>query len=852
MRRYLLLIFYIFTYLTIYSSSISGLSFSSHTVTKEKRTSLLLKEGKSFKLKKGFTLDFDIRFIEQEHNYGYIFRIIADDATCFDLVSNFKIFNKLNLSFIEGNQLYLPFDSLKYKPGEWAHIKFSIDPGTQVISISFNDTEMKTHYTNNNLSSFRFQFGYCDHPDFTSYDVPPMDIKNIRIHNETNELVANWPLRGHDGNRVYDSINAIPAIAYNPTWEIDRYVTWKKETSFKAPIYTQVAYNQTKNHIYFANGEYLLEYNPATNHIDSLKIKSGSPYHISSNQLIYNDLLDELWSYDFENPHVSVFNFKTQSWSNTRYPELRNPTHTHHNSFISPADSLLYVFGGYGEYKYRNEFKKHPVLSDEWVSIKNLPITPRYLSSLGHKGNDTILIFGGYGHESGLQELGPHNYYDLYAIDLQTNSVSKLWELKEKELFLPSNHMVVDDKLNKFFTLCFPSNKTESYIVLRSFDLDKGDFETLADTIPFIFEDIRSYCSLFYSPEDQKLYAVTIYNNHNQSDINIYSLAYPPLKYEDSLQYPVQESKGNIFLIIFSLLVIIIIIIGVTYLAKKRKDKQNSSLIKESLINNKIADDNIQTDSHSINGMSELDIPHQSSILFLGGFQVWDKNGEDITKQFTPIVKNLFILIILYSQKNKKGILSSTLREILWSDKSEESAQNNVRVNIRKLKVLFDKIDGIELINTNTYWSVNIEKPFYCDYIEILDTCHSILKGKNLSKEELYGFLQLLTQGQPLPYVQHEWVDTFKGEYSNIVQDALWKISKTEDLKTDYNLLTILADTIFLFDATDENAMCLKCAALYSSGRLGLAKSTYDNFCMEYERLLGIKYAKAFNEICVS
>jgi len=35
--------------------------------------------------------------------------------------------------------------------------------------------------------------------------------------------------------------------------------------------------------------------------------------------------------------------------------------------------------------------------------------------------------------------------------------------------------------------------------------------------------------------------------------------------------------------------------------------------------------------------------------FFLDGFQVWDKNGADITKSFTPILKQLLILIILYS-----------------------------------------------------------------------------------------------------------------------------------------------------------------------------------------------------------
>ena len=34
------------------------------------------------------------------------------------------------------------------------------------------------------------------------------------------------------------------------------------------------------------------------------------------------------------------------------------------------------------------------------------------------------------------------------------------------------------------------------------------------------------------------------------------------------------------------------------------------------------------------------------------------------------------------------------------------------------------------------------------------------------------------------------------------------------------------------------------------NGKVGLAKSTYDAFCSEYEQLLGTPYNKSFNDIC--
>ena len=109
-----------------------------------------------------------------------------------------------------------------------------------------------------------------------------------------------------------------------------------------------------------------------------------------------------------------------------------------------------------------------------------------------------------------------------------------------------------------------------------------------------------------------------------------------------------------------------------------------------------------ETTSEEENYKPKLTVHRKSSILFLDGFQVWDKNGIDITKSFTPILKQLLILIILYSVNNKKGISNVTLRELLWFDKMDESAQNNRRVNIRKLKLLLEKLDGAELVKEST------------------------------------------------------------------------------------------------------------------------------------------------------
>lgn len=69
----------------------------------------------------------------------------------------------------------------------------------------------------------------------------------------------------------------------------------------------------------------------------------------------------------------------------------------------------------------------------------------------------------------------------------------------------------------------------------------------------------------------------------------------------------------------------------------------------------------------------------------LVGFRVIDKEGNDITFSFTPTLKYLLILLILYTGKDSKGIIGNKLIQLLWYDKTEESAKNNRNVYMSKL-----------------------------------------------------------------------------------------------------------------------------------------------------------------------
>ncbi|WP_373137144.1 hypothetical protein [Bacteroides sp. HPS0048] len=825
----------------------SGLYFAAHNAIKEERTSLIL--SPEFNASKGFTLDFDIKFRSEEHNYGYVFRIIVDNEKSFDLIANITP-GKKTLNLIEGDNIYLAFDEellKQYTWNKWVHIRCSIYPDS--LRLVFDNQMLQDRYKPINIKNVKFYFGYSDHNKFHSSDVPPMSIRNIKITDGKNKTIAYWPLKEHQPYSCSDSLHHIPATVTNPTWEINKHTKWVKEKTLELPIYPQICHAPSKGNIYFANSSSVLVYSTTDDTLDTIFSAHGAPYTEINNQLIYHPYYNELWSYDFDTlKWISIFNFKDNTWTrNDR--EIKNPEYSQHNAFVSPNDSCLYIFGGYGNYQYKNQILKKSRTQDNWKSVTySEEIPPRYLSGSGYKNRDTILVFGGCGNPQGKQELGIINYYDLYAIDINTFKTKKLWTIpNDTKNFVIGNNIVADEKNNKLYALCFPNDCSNSYILLKSFDLDSGNSCTnYADTIPFTFNDVNSFCTLYYDSLQSQLYAVTNYNHNNKSNINVYSLAYPPLKVEDTLQTGTGRKailQRSFFFI--SVGVCIIAGIGCIYFCYRRRRKRNFNPNSPVTTN---TDRLHETTSEEENYKPKLTVHRKSSILFLDGFQVWDKNGIDITKSFTPILKQLLILIILYSVNNKKGISNVTLRELLWFDKMDESAQNNRRVNIRKLKLLLEKLDGAELVKESTYWSVKFTQT-YCDYIEVCNYIDKVKNNEPITATNINDLPLNLLSGQLLPYVQTDWLDSFKSNYANSVLDTAISLSKQEYIKGNNELLIQIANSMFAHDKTDEYALILKCQALYKNGRTSLAKTTFDTFCNEYKAMLNTDYTKTFNEV---
>lgn len=237
----------------------------------------------------------------------------------------------------------------------------------------------------------------------------------------------------------------------------------------------------------------------------------------------------------------------------------------------------------------------------------------------------------------------------------------------------------------------------------------------------------------------------------------------------------------------------------------------------------------------------------QGAISLLGCFNVRDKKGCDITANFTPRLKQLLILLVLYSEKYSQGILASKATEILWPDKEETAARNNRNVTLRKLRILLESIGDVEIITENNFLHIRWGEDVFCDYHTTL-ACIRDFHGQE-DEELLNRILELLLYGPLLPNTILNWLDNFKDAYSSNAIDLLRNLLELELQHGRQEIVLRLADIMFLHDPLNEEALTAKCAVLSAQGKKGIARNVYDRFCKEYHESMGEKYKVEFADL---
>lgn len=826
-----------------------GLGFYSHEVVQDQRTGLDLSPDKTFCFSKNFELSFDLTFLPKRDDYfGYILRFVVDDHENIDLIYDKASSEKNHFKLIIGDKFSkvafnLPPDILFSK---WNKIRISFDIDKKTLTLTSGKYSSSTLIPVKQNTCFKILFGANVYKSFKTADIPPMKIRNISI-SESGQKKYAWPLDESDGSVAKEVVKGNDGSVSKPLWIKKMHYEWQLLKTINVNGPASAAFDN-KNEIVYLVGS------------DSLKIFSVrdqklavKPYQNQLNLLRGNNSLFDtqhkrLINIYTDQHSVSVYNFNTDKWSKNYSLPTPITDYWLYNKFYSATDSSLYVLGGYGHFIYKNEIQRYHFPSQNWEKIKVTGdnYTPRYLAALGYTGKGAYII-GGYGSTTGKQMLNPKNLYDLLYFDVQQKTIKKVYELNVTgEDFVFANSLIINQKDDSYYALIFPKHKYKSELQLIHGSLKNPVYTLAGSKIPFLFHDINSSADLYYCEASQRFIAVTTFRNENdQTQVKIYSLSSSPLPVPVNA---VASASGLVWYILGG----IIVVAGIVIVLLKRKKSALAKVPEIPAAEIKTELQQAATTQQAITPVLPVTVPVQESqpkgsIFLFGDLQVYDDDGNEITKQFTPLIKELFLIILLYTIRWERGISSDKLKELLWFDKSAESARNNRSVNIAKLKSILEKVSDCQISKETGYWRINFNsQQTYVDYQEYINL---VKDKKQLSKEKITALAKLIKRGSFLSIVSYEWIDAFKSEISNEIIDTYLQYARSVDISADPELLIELANYIFYFDSVNEEAMAIKCKALVYLGKHSLAKHTFENFCKEYKLLYDADFDKTFSDI---
>ncbi len=847
----LLLVLYLFCCATPLNAIAQsyGLGFFSHETVLDKRTGLDLSPGKTLCFKSDFELSFDFAFLPDRENYfGYIVRLIDNDRQNIDLLYDRRTDDE-HFKLIIGDKISNIFFNLDEKKllNGWTRFVIKFDVARQQLTFSVGKSSFRQKIRLQQNNCLKVLFGANDYLDFKTNDTPPMRLRNISIA-EAGKPLYNWTLEQSDGDTALDNIKGSVAQVVNPLWIKKLHCNWQLVQTIKVKGTASVAFSRKDETVYLVSADSLITYKVPSGKRRAVKYLSGSQYLLDGNQSLYSDELGTLLNINIDRKEIARYDTAARTWNLKHGTTFFETNYWHANKFYSPLDSSLYVIGGYGQFYYRKDVQRFHLPNNKWSKIKlqRDNFIPRYLAALGAVDGGAYII-GGYGSLTGQQILNPRNLYDLLYFDVKSKSFKKLYDLNvHGEDFVFANSMVVSQKEKSFYALIFPKHKYNSNLRLVEGSLEKPELKELADQIPYTFHDIKSFADLFYCPKSKRfIVATTFLNDKDETTINLYSLyspPIPPVKANASLAG--RDNRLLWWLIGGSGL--LVLAVGGFWLSRKRHPKLPAPMpVPEIMPVDK-------PDVKAIEPVLEAPIVNnqekiKNAIFLFGDLQLFDREGQDLTRNLTPLTKELFLIILLYTIRWGRGITSEKLKEILWFDKSAESARNNRSVNIAKLKNMLDKMDACQIMKESGHWKVVFdESKVKVDYKTYLDI---VKANTQLDKRHIDSLSAIIQRGNFLPDAEYEWLDTFKSEISNEIIDTYLKFASTLNIKDEPELMIKVASYVFYFDPVNEEAMTKKCKSLIALGKHSLAKNTYDSFCKEYRTIYGEDYYKEYHAV---
>ena len=818
-----------------------GIRFNSSASSIVERTSYNVFVHDQPKFSGSFSIEFDLSIIDSKV-FGYVLNIKdKDNPISYSLAyidntgGNGEL--KLNLDGVK-KLLSVPIENELIGSRKWMKIVLNFNSISKKITLKVNDkifSSIENEFNNTIVPEIHFgKHG-------SVIDVPLMAIKDLIITNKKQRTLFNF--NESNGNDVYDSNGDLFGDVDHPNWLITESYHWKliSEKSFNKV--TSVTFDENNNRFIYQNTDTLSFYDHTNNKsaFYSFKNTLTVPMRLGTSFLDPNE--NKLYVYELSDvlngkSTIASIDLKTpEYWTKNSSLKLSQQRH-HHNGFFDPRSNKYLIFGGYGNQRFTNAFNSYDIKNDNWepVTFTGDIISPRFFAGMTHIGNQNLLLFGGQGNETGEQSIGKTYYYDCYKINLKTNNIQKLWDVKQENTKMVSaRNMVLSKDSTSFYTIGYSEYNPSTFLQLYNYSIKDGSHKIFGDSIPMISEKIRTNANLYLNNSTNQFFCVTQeFEEDGSNKINIYSLNDQPVS-KDNIYIIEKKSSSNIVFTLIILLFMSGVLYYLKYLNKKRKKKKNEF---KAQVQNILKPQKGNT----------IEIKSNSTFLF-GSFRIIDKNKKDISYLFSPKIRQLFLLLLFSSkQKGVSGLTSERIHSTLWPDSTPQKAKNLKNVIISQLRNILKDVDGLELIYSRSRFFMEIEDEFYCDYFNFSAQLES-LRDDLLDYNSLNELTNLISPGKFLLSINDECFDKIKKNFEYEILKIIPNQLKRMYTNKDYSPIIPLTEILFNIDSLNETAFYYRIHTLHNMDLTLKAKKQFNDYIIRYNKIMGDNFPGTYKDV---
>lgn len=656
-------------------------------------------------------------------------------------------------------------------------------------------------------------------------DVSQFSIRDLEIHGRNRHWV--FPLSEDGGSTATCKGSFRTGRVQQPYWLAKDASNWKRIFSNASDNYQYAGFDPITHRFLCFSSDSIsyVSLNEATR--QDFRFTTPCPVASSLGTSFVSPLDSALYAYEMYYPNemllarapsFAVLRPGSLDWEALSSEAFDKQFH-HHNEFFDTTGHRLIVYGGYSYKKYNGTFYSFSLDSLRWSTLT--PVTgddlwPRFLGAMGHDPSSGLLyLFGGKGNESGDQVVGSQYLYTLHSVDLRTMTCRKIWQIPwHGENIVTGRNMVIDGT-GHFYVIGYSESHTNTELKLYRFSIEDGSFEILADPIPFYSDRITCVANLYYDRQMSKMIATVEESEDDiHSHVSAYLLDYPPRK--AGVSATIRHRRTVLAWTLFcSLLLGAALFAFVSILRNRRKR---------------------MTDSPPV---PELDKPRPNSIMLFGGVTARDRNGNDVTPQFTGKLRQMFCMLL---RRGSEGMSSRHLGSLLWPDRSDSETKNVKGVTVNKLRKVLAQMDGVSLVSREKRFYLEMKEPFWCDYAQL----QKLLSDR---RPDMDGVLSILARGRFLTEETDPIYDKMKESEAALVEPVMISEMHRRFGQKQHQTCLACANILFTIDPLHGEALSYAIRSLQAMEKTEEAKALYNRFITRYEKDYGEAWPKSYESI---